>query len=53
MSAEIIQFIPKPNPNREKDLERQALQIMTEALSGQPTMIGMEPVIQIEMEEGA
>lgn len=27
MTAEIIQFRPKPNPNREKELERQAMEI--------------------------
>ena len=34
MSADnVIQFVPRPNPNR-KDLERQALEIMNVALIG-------------------
>jgi hypothetical protein len=28
MSADIIQFVPRPNPEREKQLERQAIEIM-------------------------
>ena len=54
--GEIIQFVPRPNPNRakpdERTLEQQALDIMTYALMGEPGMIGMEPVIYIEMPEG-
>ena len=49
MSADIIQFRPKPNPNREKELERQAIEIMNVAL-GEPGMVGMEPVIYLEMD---
>lgn len=48
MSADIIQFIPRPNPNREASLERQALEIMTIALSGEPVMVGMEPVVYVD-----
>ena len=50
--GEVIQFIPKPNLNREKHLEQQALEIMNVALLGEPTMIGMEPVIHIEIPYG-
>lgn len=50
MSADIIQFRPKPNPNREKELERQAIEIMNVALMGEPGMVGMEPVIYLEMD---
>ncbi len=49
MTAEIIQFVPRPNPNREKELERQAIEIMNVALMGAPGMIGMEPVIHLEI----
>lgn len=31
MSAEIIQFIPRPNPNREKQLEARAIEIANAA----------------------
>jgi hypothetical protein len=50
--GEIIQFVPRPNPNREKELERQAIEIMNVALMGAPGMIGMEPVIHIEIPYG-
>jgi hypothetical protein len=39
MSATIIQFIPRPNPNREarqRALESQAIEIMNVALLGHP-----------------
>jgi hypothetical protein len=52
MTADIIQFRPKPNPNREKELERQAIEIMNVALMGEPGMVGMEPVIMIDMGTG-
>lgn len=50
MSADIIQFVPRPNPNREKELERQAIEIINVALMAAPTMVGMEPVIYLEMD---
>jgi hypothetical protein len=52
MSADIIQFVPRPNPNREANLERQAMELINIALLGEPTMIGMEPVIHIEIPYG-
>ena len=40
MSAEIIMFVPKPNPNRDlKHLEQQALEIMNIALMGSDDLI--------------
>lgn len=50
MSADIIQFVPRPNPSREANLERQAIEIMNIALMGEPGMVGMEPVIYLEMD---
>lgn len=50
MSAEIIQFVPRPNPNREANLERQAIEIMNTALMGEPVMVGMEPVIYLAID---
>lgn len=29
--ADIIQFVPRPNPNRQRELERQAIEIANEA----------------------
>lgn len=49
MTAEIIQFVPRPNPNREKSLEQQALEIINVALMGEPGMCGMEPVIYVDV----
>lgn len=42
MSADIIQFVPRPNPNRERELERQAMEIMNIAF----------PVVHIEIPFG-
>lgn len=36
MSADIIQFVPRPNPNREETLERMANEVMRAALYGVP-----------------
>lgn len=53
MTAEIIQFRPRPNPTRDQQtLEQQALEIMNVALMGDPGMCGMEPVIHIEIPYG-
>jgi hypothetical protein len=51
MSADIIQFVPRPNPNRQEQ-ERQAMELINIALMGESTMIGMEPVIHIEIPYG-
>ena len=49
MTAEIIQFRPRPNPTRDQQtLEQQAIETMTMALMGEPGMCGMEPVIHID-----
>ena len=34
MTAQIIQFVPRPNPNRELLLEQEAVRIMNVALIG-------------------
>lgn len=39
--------------SREKELERQAIEIMNVALMGEPGMVGMEPVIMIDVGTGA
>lgn len=50
MSAEIIQFVPRPNPNRPtfEQLEQQAIEIMAIALSGDPVPLGQGPTIYID-----
>ena len=50
MSAEIIQFVPRPNPNRPtlEQQEAHAIEIMTIALMGEPVAIGKEPTIFID-----
>jgi hypothetical protein len=42
MTAEIIQFIPRPNPNRERQLEALPMAIMNEALDPMREMIPVE-----------
>ncbi len=34
----------------ERTLEQQAIEIMNVALMGEPTMVGMEPVVYLEMD---
>jgi len=53
MVAQIIQLRDYQNPKdlarmySEQSLEQQALEMMAIALSGEPGMVGMEPVIHI------
>jgi len=48
MVAQIIQFRPRPNPTRDQmTAEQRAIETITENLSGEPGMVGMEPVIMI------
>jgi len=50
MTAQIIQFVPRPNPNRDRQwLEQQALELMQLALMGEPGPCGFEPVVFIEI----
>lgn len=47
MSAEIINFIPRPNPNRQRELDRQAIEIANECFPSvicNPVLYGGEGI---------
>ena len=56
MTAEILQFRdyqhrqPTSAIRDERTLEQQAIEITNIALMGAPTMVGMEPVVYLEMD---
>ena len=46
--GELLQFRPRPDPDREARLERRAKEIMVAALSGPSVPLGQEPTIHID-----
>ena len=51
MTAQIIQFIPKPNPNREKELERQTMEAavkMGVAMFGVPNAETIAAILELQ-----